>query len=106
LRDLKGMTGGGRWLFPGTAGRKGRIVKTITTNALESALHAMEYRDLHVPHGFRSSASTLLNAERITIEGHLMPRLRKTPSSFSLNTSIKKPPQSTIAISCYPSGPR
>jgi hypothetical protein len=44
----------------------------------------MEYRNLHVPHGFRSSASMLLNAERIIIERHPMPRFAENAIEFQL----------------------
>jgi integrase len=67
LRELKKQTGDGRYLFPG---RKGR---PISTNALEVALNSLGYLDTHCPHGFRSSASTLLNAERITVDGTDLP---------------------------------
>jgi integrase len=59
LRELKKQTGDGGYLFPGRRGRP------ISTNALEVALKSLGYQDMHCPHGFRSSASTLLNAERI-----------------------------------------
>jgi integrase len=67
LRELKKQTGDGRYLFPN---RKGR---PISTNALEVALKSLSYQDTHRPHGFRSSASTLLNAERITVDGTNLP---------------------------------
>jgi integrase len=76
LRTLQ--TGDGRYLFPG---RKGR---PITTNGLEVALHALGYQDQHCPHGFRSSASTLLNAERITVDGTELPRFAEPAIEFQL----------------------
>ena len=59
-------TGDGRYLFPN---RKGR---PISTNTLEVALKSLGYQDTHCPHGFRST-STLLNAERITVDGTNLP---------------------------------
>lgn len=84
LRELNGMSGHGRYLFPGTPGRRGRIVGTMSSNALETALHAMGYRDRHVPHGFRSSASTLLNAERIIVGDNEVPRFAAQAIEFQL----------------------
>ena len=78
LRDLKKQTGGGRYLFPG---RKGR---PISTNALEVALNSLGYQGTHCPHGFRSSASTLLNAERITVDGTDLPRFAEQAIEFQL----------------------
>jgi integrase len=59
LGELHKITGDGRYLFPGRAGRM------ISENTLNCALHAMGYKGVHCAHGFRSSASTLLNRERI-----------------------------------------
>ena len=78
LRDLKKQTGGGRYLFPG---RKGR---PISTNALEVALNSLGYQGTHCPHGFRSSASTLLNAERITVDSTELPRFAEQAIDFQL----------------------
>jgi integrase len=78
LHELKKQTGNGRYLF---SGRKGR---PISTNALEVALKSLGYQDTHCPHGFRSSASTLLNAERITVEGTDLPRFAEQAIEFQL----------------------
>jgi integrase len=59
LRELHKVTGAGEYLFPGRNGR------TISENTLNFALHAMGYKGIHCAHGFRSSASTILNRERI-----------------------------------------
>jgi integrase len=60
LRELKELTGWSTFLFPG---RKGS--RPISEQGLEVALNALGYQSIHCPHGFRSSASTLLNAERV-----------------------------------------
>lgn len=78
LRELKKQTGNGRYVFPG---RKNR---PISTNALENALNLLGYQDVHCPHGFRSSASTLLNAERITVDGTELPRFAEQAVEFQL----------------------
>jgi integrase len=78
LRELKKQTGDGRYLFPG---RKGR---PISTNALEVTLKSLGYQDTHCPHGYRSSASTLLNAERITVDGTDLPRFAEQVVDFQL----------------------
>ena len=60
LRELHKITGHSRFLFPG--GGKSR---TISKNTLNAALQALGYAGVHCAHGFRSSASTLRNKERI-----------------------------------------
>jgi integrase len=60
LRELHEITGDGEHLFPGA--RKGR---TISENTLNYALHGLGYKGIHCAHGFRSSASTILNRERL-----------------------------------------
>ena len=67
LRDLKRLTGNSDFLFPNPENASGHI----TTESLENALNSLGYKDVHCPHGFRSSASTMLNAERITVEGSM-----------------------------------
>jgi hypothetical protein len=51
---------------------------------LEVALKSLGYQDMHCPHGFRSSASTLLNAERITVDGTDLPRFAEQAIEFQL----------------------
>jgi hypothetical protein len=61
---------------------------------LEVALKSLGYQDIHCPHGFRSSASTLLNAERITVDGNELPRFAPQAIEFQLEHVDK----STAAI--------
>ncbi|MCP3475176.1 integrase arm-type DNA-binding domain-containing protein [Bradyrhizobium sp. CCGUVB1N3] len=69
LRELKEITGHSRFLFPGvdrpaTAKRKassGRIAK----GTINDALHDLGYKGTHCGHGWRSTASTMLNRERV-----------------------------------------
>jgi integrase len=60
LRELHKLTGHCRFLLPG----RGQS-RTISENTLNVALKALGYDGQHCAHGFRSSASTLLNKERI-----------------------------------------
>ena len=60
LRELHKITGDGEYLFPGRG--DGR---TISENTLNYALHGLGYKGIHCAHGFRSTASTLLNRERV-----------------------------------------
>ena len=60
LRELHKITGHSRFLFPG----RGKS-RTISKNTLNAALQALGYAGVHCAHGFRSSASTLRNKERI-----------------------------------------
>jgi integrase len=62
LRNLKRRTGNSRWLFPGR-----QKARTMSENTMLAALNALGYKGVHCPHGFRSSASTILNAERIMV---------------------------------------
>jgi integrase len=59
LRELYKITGDGVYLFPGRGDR------TISENTLNYALHGLGYKGIHCAHGFRSSASTMLNRERV-----------------------------------------
>jgi integrase len=59
LRKLHAITGDGRYLFPGR-----QADRTMSENTLNVALIALGYKSVHCAHGFRSSASTLLNKER------------------------------------------
>jgi integrase len=61
LRELREITGDGRYLLPGN------ILggNCIGENTLNYALWALGYKGIHCAHGFRSSASTILNRQRI-----------------------------------------
>ncbi|MBR0876630.1 integrase [Bradyrhizobium japonicum] len=69
LRELRTITGSSRYLFPG-ADRKATAKKAassgmIAEGSLNDALHLLGYKGKHCAHGVRSSASTMLNRERI-----------------------------------------
>ncbi len=57
LRELQTLTGGREYLFPNTR-RPNDVMSPTTTNA---ALKSMGYAGLFSSHGFRSTATTLLN---------------------------------------------
>lgn len=58
LEELRGLTGGGVWLFP-SARNDGR---PMSENTIRMGLRTMGYANGEMtPHGFRSMASTLLN---------------------------------------------
>jgi len=58
LQALRPITGGGRLLFPGTRS----VARAISENTLNAALRRMGYSQEEVTsHGFRATASTLLN---------------------------------------------
>jgi integrase len=58
LADLKAITGGGRLLFPSTRS----LQRPISENTLNAAMRRMGYSQDEVSsHGFRATASTLLN---------------------------------------------
>ena len=58
LRDLRGLTGSGRFVFPAI----GRKERPISENTMNAALRRLGYgHDEMTSHGFRTIASTLLN---------------------------------------------
>jgi len=70
LRELHKITGDGKYLFPGRGDSR-----TISENTLNYALHGLGYKGVHCAHGFRSSASTLLNRERVNGRRRFEPEL-------------------------------
>jgi len=61
LRELREITGKGRYLFPGNI----RGGETIGENTLNGALWVLGFKGIHCAHGFRSSGSTILNRQRV-----------------------------------------
>jgi integrase len=58
LRDLQGLTGSGRWLFPSVR----TVTRPISENTLNAALRRLGYGSEEMStHGFRSMAATRLN---------------------------------------------
>lgn len=61
LKELHPLTGSGRYLFPSVRSDK----RPITDNTLNAAMRRMGYsKDDVTAHGFRATASTLLNESR------------------------------------------
>jgi integrase len=61
LKELKDVTGDGQYLFPKLDDR----FRPMSENAVNEALRTMGYvREEMTGHGFRSTASTLLNEQR------------------------------------------
>jgi integrase len=58
LSDIKNVTGDGKYIFPGPRGRS----RPLSENGVTVALRIMGYEKSQMTaHGFRSTASTLLN---------------------------------------------
>jgi integrase len=57
LRELQALTGRGRYLFPGRT----KATQPISENTILYALYRMGYHSRATGHGFRSTASTILN---------------------------------------------
>lgn len=58
LREAHALSGGGRYVFP----KLGSLMKPMCENAINGALRRMGYgAEVMTAHGFRSTASTLLN---------------------------------------------
>jgi integrase len=72
LRELQKLTGKSKFLFPARPSRWGDLHqvtdKTLAEPTINAALNRIGYQDIHCAHGFRSSGSTMLNAERVTIK--------------------------------------
>jgi integrase len=72
LRELHKLTGHSHFLFPARPSRWGDLHqvtdKTLAEPTINAALNRIGYQGIHCAHGFRSSASTMLNAERVTIK--------------------------------------
>jgi integrase len=72
LKVLFKTTGEGRYLFPALS--TDSATPYMRGYRLHRALDRAEYQGIHCPHGFRSSFSTIMNQERVIIEGHEVPR--------------------------------
>jgi integrase len=68
LRKLQKITGNKPYLFPAryTKVTRNAHIRTATINNI---LLRMGYQNEHCAHGFRSSFSTIMNAERVVVEG-------------------------------------
>jgi len=91
LRDLHKLSGHSRYLFPGR-----QSARTMSENTMRDALNALGYRDVHCPHGFRSSASTMLNDERMIVEGRKV--LRWPDQQALIEVQLDHDDDSTRAI--------
>ncbi|MEO0450932.1 MAG: integrase arm-type DNA-binding domain-containing protein [Pseudomonadota bacterium] len=57
LNEQRAVSGYGEFVFPSPSNPR----KPLSENAIPQALHRMDYKGLHTGHGFRASASSLLN---------------------------------------------
>ena len=71
LRELQKLTGDSKFLFPARPSRWGDahqvVNQPIAETTLNAALIRAGYKDIHCAHGFRSTFSTNINAERVTL---------------------------------------
>jgi integrase len=85
LCEVRKLTGEGEYVF---ASRNG----PLSPSSLKKALKALGFLGVHTAHGFRSSASTMLNAAKITTtvtvdgvaEKHELPRFSEQSIEFQL----------------------
>jgi len=61
LKELYELTGTGNHVFPSMRGD----ARPMSENTINTALHAMGYKDIMVGHGWRSSFSTLMNEQGV-----------------------------------------
>jgi integrase len=65
LRALQKLTGNGTHLFPARRSNRARKHPHMQRAAINNALVRLGYAGTHCSHGFRSSFSTIMNAERV-----------------------------------------
>ncbi len=61
LRELQPLTGSGRYVFPGARS----ALRPMSENTINAALKRLDFGEVHVTHGFRAMARTMI-AERMT----------------------------------------
>ncbi len=85
LEELRGFTGGGKYLFPSVKS----VLQPISEQTLNMALRSMGYgSDVHTPHGFRATARTLLDEKlgfRPDIIEHQLAHAVKDPNGRAYN---------------------
>lgn len=96
LMELRKRTGNSRYLFPGIAKADREKEIGMPAGRLNDALIELGYQGVHCAHGFRSTASTMLNAERITLNGHQM--LRWPEQGALIEVQLDHDDESTRAI--------
>jgi integrase len=67
LKALWKLTGKTPYLFPAQQRKNKRDY--VREASINDALNEIDYQGIHCAHGFRSSASTMLNEERMIVEG-------------------------------------
>lgn len=92
LQDMKKMTGTRRYVFPSIGRTEGR---PMSENTINSALRAMGYAsDVHVAHGFRAMARTILDEvleERVDLIEHQLAHAVKDPNGRAYNRTAHLP---------------
>lgn len=78
LQQLRQLTGNFKYLFPARPGRGGDAIQLadqhINPGAANAALVRLGYQGEHCGHGFRSTFSTTMNAERILVGNNKVAR--------------------------------
>jgi integrase len=69
LKSLHKISGDGTHLFPPRCCTRAIKHLPMQVAAINNALVRLGYKGIHCGHGFRSSFSTMMNAERVTLEG-------------------------------------
>jgi integrase len=71
LKSLKVHSGEGKYVFPSLQ----TVNRSMSENTINAGLRRLDYKHHeHVGHGFRSTASTLLNGERTDAKGEKLKR--------------------------------
>lgn len=69
LRVLQNITGTDTFLFPARRANRKRKHGHVRVSAINNGLVRLGYMGVHCGHGFRSSFSTMMNAERVVSDG-------------------------------------
>ncbi|HKC15180.1 MAG TPA: integrase arm-type DNA-binding domain-containing protein [Steroidobacteraceae bacterium] len=95
LKDQQAISGTNRYVFP--SGRAGG--RPLSDGALGAALRLMDYPpEVHTPHGFRTTASTLLNERGVDAELIELQLAHKDPNAIrgAYNRAEKLPERAAL----------
>ncbi|RFO95542.1 integrase [Rhodoferax lacus] len=91
LREVKAITGHGKYVFPSV--RTGE--RPMSENTINSALRGMGYaQDMHSAHGFRAMARTIMDevlGERVDLIEHQLAHAVKDPNGRAYNRTAHLP---------------
>jgi len=91
LRELRAITGHGKFVFPSVRTHE----RCMSENTVNAALHAMGYgKDIMTGHGFRAMARTIMDevlGERVDLIEHQLAHAVKDPNGRAYNRTAHLP---------------